>query len=467
VRGDGLIRAVAVAAIVAALYGGTLGHGLVWDDRLTAAAATAVGPALARTDAFYRPVVMLSFALDHALWGGAAWGFHLTNLVLHAAVSWSVGTLASTLGASAAAAFASALLFAAHPVQTEAVTYVSGRTDVLCALFAIVGLLLWRRARRPLDGWAFASAAAFLTALLCKESAVLVPLVLLVPGAHPTGARVPRPLLPLAVAGLWLLWFVTSTTVPLSRGDLSHRLPAIAGLALGYARLLVWPVGLHLERFVVVPGWSAPTALGAWLGVAVLAVVLVLLARRAAGGAVLLTLTLAAYAPVSGLVPVYPAVADRVLFGAEHFLYLPLVGLVPLFVGAWPVRARRVGPVVVIVLLSVWGWITIDRNRDWRDEDTLFRHTVRFDPPTARVWYNLANLRLAAGDLDEAERLYRSALARAPNDADAHWNLGITLQRKGRALAALEEYREAARLDPRLAAKLGTPRSPSGGGVPE
>jgi tetratricopeptide (TPR) repeat protein len=207
----------------------------------------------------------------------------------------------------------------------------------------------------------------------------------------------------------------------------------------------------------VVPGWSAPAAVGAWFGVAVLAAVLVLLARRAAGGAVLLALTLAAYGPVSGLVPVYPAVADRVLFGAEHFLYLPLAGLVPLVAGAWPAQARRVAPVVVLALLCAWGWLTIDRNRDWRDEETLFRRTIAFDPPTARVWYNLANLRLAAGDLDEAERLYRSALARAPNDADAHWNLGITLQRKGRALAALAEYREAVRLDPRLAAKLGTP----------
>jgi tetratricopeptide (TPR) repeat protein len=70
------------------------------------------------------------------------------------------------------------------------------------------------------------------------------------------------------------------------------------------------------------------------------------------------------------------------------------------------------------------------------------------------VWDNLANLRLAAGDVAEAERLYRAALARAPGDADAHWNLAIALQRQGRPAEALEHYREGARLDPRLATRM-------------
>lgn len=417
--------------------------------------AVAAGDTLgARTGAYYRPLVLLSFALDRALWGGAAWGCHLTNLLAHAAVAWGVGTLAAALGASAGAALAAALLFAAHPVQTEAVTYVSGRTDVLCALFVVAGLLAWRRAQRATDGWAVASAAAFLAALLCKEAAVLVPLVLLVPGSHPAGSRAPRPVLALAVAGGWLLWFVATAPAPVSPGGLGGRLPAIAGVVLQHARLLAWPSDLHLERFVVVPGWSIPAAIAAWLAVAALGAGLVLLARCAAGGAVLAGLAVATYLPVSGIVPVYPAVADRVLFAAEHLLYLPLVGLVPLVVTAWPVGGRRVAPVVVGALLVGWGWVAIERNRDWRDEETLFRHTVAFDPPTARVWYNLANLRLAAGDLPEAERFYRAALARAPGDADAHWNLGIVLQRQGRSPEALGHYREAARLDPRLAARL-------------
>lgn len=324
---------------MAALYGATLGYDLVWDDRLTAVAGAEPHrpPALS----YARPLVMWSFALDRALFGGAAWGFHLTNLVAHAAVAWLVGALAAALGAGAGVALASSLLFAAHPVQTEAVTYVSGRTDVLCALWALAGLLVWRRARRWADPWALGSSAAFLAALLCKEVAVLIPLVLLVRGSHPSRAMTPRPVLPLAVAVVWLAWFVAASPAAVSAAGLRARLPAIAVMALDYARLLAWPAGLHLERFVPVAGWSPAAAAGAWLGVALLALALVLLARRAAGGAVLLALAMAAYAPVSGVVPVYPAVASRVLFAAEHFLYLPLAGLAPLVAGAWPPAARR------------------------------------------------------------------------------------------------------------------------------
>ena len=104
------MRAAAVAVTVAALYGATLGHELVWDDRLNAIAA--VDASAAPVLSFSRPLVMASFALDRILWRGAVWGFHLTNLLGHAAVSWLVGTLAAALGAGSGVALAASLLFA-------------------------------------------------------------------------------------------------------------------------------------------------------------------------------------------------------------------------------------------------------------------------------------------------------------------------------------------------------------------
>jgi len=166
---------------------------------------------------------------------------------------------------------------------------------------------------------------------------------------------------------------------------------------------------------------------------------------------VLLALAVLAWLPTSGLVPVYPAIADRWLFAAEHFLYVPLCGLVPLgaaFVGErLPARA---GAGLAAALLAVWVPLTVIRNRDWRDEETLFRQTLRWEPPAARVWYDLGNVRLAAGDPVEAERLYREAAARAPRDGAVRLNLGIALQRQGRRDEAAAEYAEALRLDPRL-----------------
>jgi tetratricopeptide (TPR) repeat protein len=165
----------------------------------------------------------------------------------------------------------------------------------------------------------------------------------------------------------------------------------------------------------------------------------------------LLALAALAYLPVSGIVPVYPAIAARALFTAEHFLYLPLLGLAPLAAGAaaaWtsPLVARA----VLAGALAGWGVLVVQRNRDWRDEATLFRHTLAYDPPAARVWFNAGNVALGANRLDEAEHLYRAALAREPGDAAAHLNLGITLQRRGDRVGAEESYRRAIAADARL-----------------
>jgi hypothetical protein len=128
-------------------------------------------------------------------------------------------------------------------VQTEAVSYVSGRTDVLCALFVLAALLAWRRARRPADGWAVTTAGLVIAALGCKEAAVLVPLVLLFPGASPL-EHPPRPWLPIAAALAWAIgWSITATQGTALSG-LGARLPAVAATAVDYARP-PWPSDLH------------------------------------------------------------------------------------------------------------------------------------------------------------------------------------------------------------------------------
>jgi tetratricopeptide (TPR) repeat protein len=191
-----------------------------------------------------------------------------------------------------------------------------------------------------------------------------------------------------------------------------------------------------------------------WAALAASVAVLVWAARRVAGSSLWLAIAAATYGPVSGLVPVYPAIADRALFMPEHFLYLPLLGLAPLAAGAaaglvQPNRARKAAPLALGIVLIAWGSVVIDRNRDWRDEETIFRHTLRHNPPAARVWFNMGNLELAAGNLEEASRLFLAALDREPGDPAAHLNLGITFQRLGRLADAEAEYRRVIALDPR------------------
>jgi protein O-mannosyl-transferase len=454
-------RGAAVALLVAACYANTLANDFVWDDRLTAIVpASPATIVFARTGPYYRPVTMLSFALDRLVWGARPAGFHLTNMVAHGGTAFLVGELATALGHGEGAALAAALVFAAHPVQTDAVSYVSGRTDLLCALFLVAALLVWRRARAVANGAALATGVLVLLALGAKETAIAAPLVLLLPGAHPD-ERPPRPLVPLGVAALWTVAWLATGPPNVGAAGLVGRLPAMLASALEYVRLVLWPRDLHLERFVAVQGWSAGAVAAMVAATAALATALVWTARRVPGGLLLFAFAAATYLPASGVVPVYPAIADRALFAAEHFLYVPLAGLVPLAVGiVAPHVSARAGAAIVGALLAVWMPRTIVRNREWRDEETLFRQTLRYDPPAARVWYDLGNLRLAAGDPVEAERLYRAAVARAPRDAAAHLNLGIALGRQGRSSEAAAEYEAAIEIDPRLVEAFRRPVSP-------
>lgn len=452
-------RAALIAALAVAAYAGTLGNDLVWDDRLSA-----VAPTLApRPGQWWRPVVMATFAGELRLHGALPAAMHATNVLLHAGVAVLLERWASALGLPPPAALGAALAFAVHPVQSEAVAYVSGRTDLLCALFVLAALLAWRSVRRATDGRAWLTAALLLLALGSKETALLVPLALFVPGAHPVVRRPPRPLLPLTVALAWGALFSSRTTLELPSNDLLARLPAMAAMALDYARLLIWPSDLHLERFVSVGGRSTGHAILVSAGALGALGVAAAVARRVTGGPVFFALAAAAYLPIAGVVPIYPAIADRALFAAEHFLYLPLLGGAPLVTGAavrvWPARwGPRSARAIAVIVLVAWTARTVVRVRDWRDEETLYRHTLAYEPPAARVWYNLGNVRLAAGDAAEATRLFEAALAREPASGAVHLNLGIALSRLGRHEEALRHYAEALRLDPGLAAAF-RPRS--------
>ena len=447
------LGAALVAALTAAYYGGSLHNDFVWDDRLTATAPADLATSLThRTGSYYRPLVMLSFAADRFLWGPWPAGYHLTNITCHAVVAWLLLNLARAVGLGAGTALAAALIFAGHPAQTEAVTYISGRTDPLCAFFVLLSLHAWRHSRHAVDRFALMSGLAVLLALFCKEAAVAMPLVMLVRGAHPA-KRPPLPIVPILCALLWLAFLTVSGGPGLQVSGILERLPAIGVATLTYLRLLLWPSDLHLERFVPVAGWSAATAVAVWAALAGGGAALCWAARRVPGGWLCLAIGAAAYAPVSGLVPIYPAIADRALFMPEHFLYLPLLGLAPLVTGLgagllerrWTLKAA---PFLLGAILLVWGVVVVDRNRDYLNEETLFAHTLRYEPPAARVWFNLGNLRLAAGKLDEATELFQAALAREPEDAAAHLNLGITFQRSGRLAEAERHYARAIVLDP-------------------
>jgi 4-amino-4-deoxy-L-arabinose transferase-like glycosyltransferase len=191
-RDRALLLAVALAALL--VYVGTLAYDFVWDDlilirdRLHMYSLANLARLLFSDlfshgewgeSFFYRPLVVLSFFVDLELWGLRPIGFHLTNVLAHVLASVCVARLATRVTASGIAGVTAGLLFAVHPVHTESVAFVSGRTDVLATLFVLVAVLAYARWRDSGTRSAgVVSVAAFGLALLSKEVAVVVPLLL-------------------------------------------------------------------------------------------------------------------------------------------------------------------------------------------------------------------------------------------------------------------------------------------------
>ena len=175
----------------------------------------------------YRPVVRLSLGLDHLLWEKWYTGYHLTNLLLHLLVTALLFSYVVKLSADWTMGLLAALVFGLHPIHSYSVSAVMGRTDILCALFALAALLAAAR------GFAILSAVLFAAALLSKELAVVVPLLL----------------------GLQLLFFPRAGTTSQWRGlvlmsgvDLAYLVARFAFLAPNRADLAVYfaasPVGV-------------------------------------------------------------------------------------------------------------------------------------------------------------------------------------------------------------------------------
>jgi len=464
----------------------------------------------------YRPVTTLSFIANRAASGGAAWAFHATNLALHALNTLLVAALAGALLARGgfdarranAGAAAGALLFAIHPAQVEAVAGIAaGRAELLSLGFVLAALVVSFRARMAPWPRAAAAGACYLAALLSKESALVLPALLVAlhaaapraaasrrasdaaageaaSSAADAAARAPR-LAQLAPCALALAAYlalrhgalgrVGGTMPALLDNPLAHAVaesraaivPGALRVLAEYARLIVVPVALSadygfdaipLPRSVLSPALLPGVLFAAAIAGAVIAVVI--RARRSGGTvsrALAATLPRAAIALVATLAIPLHLVSTLPAIAAERFLYMPMafVSLVAasLVAAVMPAGARRGGAAgavraAAIALALLLAARSGARAFDWRGERALFESSARAKPGSARL-HNALGLALAnAGEAARAESEYRRALEIYPDYAAALVNLGNALLRRGDAAAARACYERAVALDP-------------------
>lgn len=401
-------------------------------------ASTSVGEGVS---GYYRPLMLVSLALDRAAWGLSPVGHHLHGLAWHLlAVAAVFRLLEAPLGWRPA--LLAATVFAVHPVQVEAVTWVAARNDPMAAALGLWALVCVA-APRPGRGRLAAAFGLALLAGLAKESVVLLPALLLIVdlarGQRPRWVRY-APLLGgiAVVVGMRLLAGVGGATWPDPIGWrlLLARSPDVAALV-GRLWVAPWPLsaGYALEWLARAPLWHR--AVGTVGLVAVVAATIAL--GRRLGRRALLGLP---WALVAGA-PVVLPLADKGLFG-DRYLYLGMVGMGAL---AGMLAGRRALGVAVAVALPSAVMVQL-RLTDWTDERALWTQAVAVSP-NPYTYAGLGHVHRMAGEDEQALAYFVAALD------DERPDRSVCAQAVGTALALQR---------PALAAQLGHWAEPRGCG---
>jgi tetratricopeptide (TPR) repeat protein len=428
--------------------------------------------------ALYRPLTQLSYAVDHAVFGMNARAFHAVNVLLYALVCAGVWWLAAALLGPGGSALAVAVLWALHPVHSEVVDGVAGRSELLALGFSLASLLVFLRRSGRAPAWS--SAALYALACLSKESGAIAIAVI----AVTAWARHPPPrargwldgLRPLAPHAVVLIGYFALRAAVLGQlspdvailrdaGPLARLLTAGAVFAENL-RLLVAPLTLQPDFYyqvvigvVEAPGWRALAGIAA--AAALLAGAVALTWRHASAPAPLgppaeseRCAAIVGFAFFFGFLLPTSHLIDIGALMAERFLFAPSVGFLLLAVVAAERLRRRIAapPVLAMLLVATLAGAGAARSharaREWRDAELLWRSAAERVHGDVRIHANLAAVYLDRGDLSAAATEIERALALDPDHLPTLGNRGVLELEQGRHADAEATYRQMLELSP-------------------
>ncbi len=464
--------AALVGAVVAAVYGRTLGGAFIWNDGdyVTAPGLRSLGglgriwAELGATEQYY-PLLHSAFWVQYRVFGDNPAGYHGVTLALHAGAAVLFALVLRRLAVPGA--WLAGVLFAVHPVHVESVAWITEQKNTLSLVFYLGSALAYLgyddRRNRGAYGLAL---GLFVLSLLCKTVTATLPAALLVALWWRRGRLRWRedvaPLVPWlalgAGAGLFSSW-VEQRYLGAQGGD--FVLPPwervlVAGRAFWfYLGHLVWPAGLNF----VYPRWEmAATAAGPWLGVAgglALGAGLWALRGRTRGPLAAYLLFGGSLFPVLGFVNLYGALYSWVW---DHWQYLADLGPLALAAAGMVWVHRRLGlgrggPVLAGLLIALLGALSWRHSAMFRDDRTLYRTTLARNPGCWMAHNNLAKILAGTpAGVPEALDHYAAALRIKPDYAEAHLSLADELARlPGRMPEALAHYEAALRIRPGFA----------------
>jgi len=403
----------------------------------------------------WHPLTWLSHMLDVSLYGLDVRGHHATSLLLHAANTTLVFLLLRSATGAAGASLLVAALFTVHPTRLESVVWISERKDVLCAFFGLLAVAAWiawvRSRRRPL----FALAAALHAAsLMAKPMLVTLPVLLLILDFWPLGRAQCRAAIGPLVGEKWPFFALSAVS-----GVITVFVQRSGGAVMG---LQAFPLGERLANAPLAVGaylvdfaWPGPRSIFyphpgatvAWAAAAAVGILLALVTVATARSRNRFPYAFAGWAWfLVALLPVIGLVQVGLQARADRYTYLPYLGLFVAAVFAFRAGAARLrlaaAPfgLVALAVVAAAALTTRAQSAPWKDGRTLFEHARAVTGPNAVAEQALGSIDLNAGQLEAAERHFRSALDLAPSLTGAHLGLGRVLVTTGRFDEAATSY---------------------------
>ncbi len=432
-----------------------------------------------------RPVPLLTFAVNYAIGGPNPVGYHLVNLLLHAGVSLLIYAVGRVIFPHRRRlSFLVAGFFACHPVHADVVAAAVGRAELISSLCFLLVLLVYLR-RTPLADaergwWYWLTLPVLLIGALSKATAFTLPFVAMVADLYRFTIREGKPpadylsifktravkfylpyFLVLLIAGeIYVMMPMAEELAAnfLVQLPFGARLLACLGILARYLVLLLWPLRLSADYSYAQLSHHSPAVIALWTAGGILAtaggILLAWSSLKRKGSYFLAVFIFAVnYMAVSNIIIlINVSMAERLIYMASWGFCLAL----GFFFDSALKRSKSAAGkyflwsliIFVLTAYSVRTWI---RNRDWKDNFTLFSSAYETNPNGARVNYNLGLEYSERGDLERALFHYEKAVSIIPWNPLYHLNLGEAYAREGETEKAIDEFKRVVRLEPERA----------------
>lgn len=415
---------------------------------------------------YYRPIVSITYTIDYALYGLSPKGFHVTNVIIHLIASLLLFRIFTLLFAKSKycniISLLAALVFVVHPIHTESVSWISGRTDSVATLFFFASFLYYIKftdSENKTNKFLIFSLLFYFIGLLSKEMIVTMPVIIVmydfIYRRKPLSYLKENFKTYALFAGVTIFYFLIRY---LALKDIPDRMSYMYFIGKDasvvfftmlktvplYFKLLLFPINLLYHYNGVMPDSTSfdPNVIFSLIFVIGMIVSAVLLFKKQNKISFVLLFFLVTLLPVMNIIPTMNFMAERFLYMTSFCLSL-LLGV--LFVKYINDKNKLIMVFVSLLIILPYSYLTIKRNAEWKDNDTLYSTADGVDGYVLLV--NAGNIYANKKNYEEAAKRYRRAIEIRDNTVLGHHNLGLIFLIKGQLDSAEAQFKKGLQID--------------------